>query len=124
MTENSVGFLSKSQRLSTKVYINLGFSGSAKAEDEIAEYIKSLDMSVFVYDYDHNSPTLQHLEATHQRMFQTIRRHNPELPIIILSRPKYRLGNADKKRLTVIKKHTPMPFLPEIKTPILWTAPH
>lgn len=85
-------------------YINLGFSGSAMGEDEIAEYIKGLDMSVFVYDYEHNAPTLQHLEDTHQRMFQTIRKHNPELPIVILSRPQYKLNNAGKQRLTVIRK--------------------
>ena len=30
-------------------HINLGFSGSARGEDAIAEYISGLDMSVFVY---------------------------------------------------------------------------
>lgn len=85
-------------------YINLGFSGSAKAEDAIAEYIKGLDMSVFVYDYDYNAPTLQHLEDTHQKMFQTIRKHNPELPIVILSRPSYKLSEVAQKRLAVICK--------------------
>jgi len=85
-------------------YTNLGFSGSALAEDEIAEYIKGLDMSVFVYDYDHNSPTLQHLKDTHQKMFQTIRNHNPELPIVILTRPRYNMGGGYQDRLAVIKK--------------------
>lgn len=33
---------------------NLGFAGAAKAEKPIMEYIAGLDMSVFVYDYDHN----------------------------------------------------------------------
>lgn len=85
-------------------YINLGFSGSAKAEEEIAQYIKTLDMSVFVYDYDHNAPSLQHLKDTHQKMFLTIRETNPELPIIILSRPKYKLTDAEKQGLAVIQK--------------------
>ncbi len=85
-------------------YINLGFSGSAKAEDAIAQYIKDLDMSVFVYDYDHNAPTLQHLEDTHQKMFLTIRENNPELPILILARPAYNLNEAEKKRLAIIEK--------------------
>jgi len=40
-------------------YVNLGFSGNAKAEDEMIEYIKKLDMSLFVYDYDHNAPTIE-----------------------------------------------------------------
>lgn len=85
-------------------YINLGFSGNAKAEDAIAQYIKHLDMSVFVYDYDHNAPTLQHLEDTHQKMFLTIRENHPDLPILLLSRPKYSLDEAEKQRLAVIRK--------------------
>ena len=37
--------------------INLGFSGNAKGEEVIARYIASLDMSLFVYDYDYNTPS-------------------------------------------------------------------
>ena len=85
-------------------YINLGFSGSAKAEDVIAQYISNLDASVFVYDYDHNAPTLEHLEKTHRKMFLTIRRKNPDLPILILSRPKYKLTRDEDERLSVIRK--------------------
>ena len=33
-------------------YVNLGFSGNAKGEDNMAEYIVSLSPDVFVYDYD------------------------------------------------------------------------
>ena len=77
-----------SRRLSCD-YINLGFSGVARAEDEIANYIKDLDMSVFVYDYDHNAPTPEHLEKTHERMFKIIREKNPTLPIIMASKPKF-----------------------------------
>ena len=34
-------------------YINLGFSGNAKGELQMAEYISKIDMSAFVYDYDY-----------------------------------------------------------------------
>lgn len=54
-------------------YINLGFSGSALAEDEMIDYINSLDMSVFVYDYDHNAPSAEHLKKTHKKMFDAVR---------------------------------------------------
>lgn len=84
-------------------YINLGFSGNAKAEVEMIEYIKNLDMSLFVYDYDHNAPTVEHLVNTHEKMFKAIRNNNPELPIIIMSRPKYNLTNEEKQRLKIIK---------------------
>lgn len=84
-------------------YINLGFSGSAKGEDEIAEYIKTLDMSVFVYDYDYNAPSTEHLKNTHEKMFKTIRAAKPDLPIIILPRPKYYLTDALCERIGVIE---------------------
>ena len=86
-------------------YINLGFSGSAKAEDSMAEYIKNLDMSVFVYDYDHNAPTIEHLENTHEKFFKTIRKANPELPIIMMSAPIYQLSDSHwRERKEIIKK--------------------
>ncbi|MBQ2810122.1 MAG: SGNH/GDSL hydrolase family protein [Clostridia bacterium] len=84
-------------------YINLGFSGNAMAEDEMASYISSLDMSAFVYDYDHNSPSVEHLMATHEKMFNAIRERHKELPIIIMSRPKYTLTPDEKKRLKIIR---------------------
>jgi len=84
-------------------YVNLGFSGNAKAEDEIAEYISKLDMSVFVYDYDHNAPTNEHLEKTHERMFRIIRKANPDLPIVMMSRPKCYLTQSEELRLEIIR---------------------
>ena len=84
-------------------YINLGFSGNAKGEDEIAEYISGLEMSCFVYDYDHNAPTVEHLQNTHARMFERIRKANPDVPIVMMSRPKFHLTKDEKMRLDVIK---------------------
>ena len=84
-------------------YINLGFSGGAKAEDEMIEYIKNLDMSIFVYDYDHNAPTVEHLEKTHEKMFKAIRETNPLLPVIIMSRPKHFLNEEEKIRRKIIE---------------------
>ncbi len=85
-------------------YVNLGFSGNAKAEDEIIEYIKNLDMSVFVYDYDHNAPTVEHLENTHEKMFKAIREARPDIPIIIMPRPKHILSDVEKERHNIVEK--------------------
>lgn len=84
-------------------YLNLGFSGNAKAEDKMIDYIKNLKMSVFVYDYDHNAPNIDYLEKTHKNGFDKIRNANPNLPIIIMSRPKYYLNNEEDKRFKIIK---------------------
>ncbi|MBR5543783.1 MAG: SGNH/GDSL hydrolase family protein [Oscillospiraceae bacterium] len=76
-------------------FINLGFSGVARAEETIMNYIASLPMSVFVYDYDHNAPTLEHLVETHERGYKIVREKNPSLPIIFVSAPR---GDAYSKR--------------------------
>ena len=84
-------------------YVNLGFSGNARAEKEISDYIKSLSMSVFVYDYDHNAPSTEHLQNTHERMFLEIRDKHPTLPVVMMSRPKLYLSKEELARLEIIK---------------------
>ena len=85
-------------------FINLGFSGSCRGEEEMAHYIKTLEMSAFVFDYDHNSRTPKYLGETHQKFFNIIREANPNVPILILSRPEPVLtGNAQISR-DVIEK--------------------
>lgn len=85
-------------------YINLGFSGSAYAEEAIIDYIASLDMSVFVCDYDHNAKTLEYLEATHMPIYRKIRAKNPELPIIFMTRPNSTFSENRLMRREIIKK--------------------
>lgn len=85
-------------------HINLGFSGSAMAEKEIAEYISKIPMSVFVYDYDHNAPTAEYLAATHGKMFEIIRKSNTDVPIVMLTRPKVHLNRDEIKRMEIVKE--------------------
>ena len=67
--------------------VNLGFSGNAKAELPIMNYLASLEMSLFVYDYDHNAPNPEYLAETHKRGFDIMRAAHPDIPIILISRP-------------------------------------
>lgn len=85
-------------------HINLGFSGSAKGETEIAEYIAGLDMSAFVLDYDHNAPSWQHLKETHEPFYKIVREANPILPIIMMGRPCITNEGSRLERLEVIKR--------------------
>lgn len=85
-------------------FVNLGFSGSAKGEEPIAKYVSGLDMSLFVYDYDHNAPNVPHLEATHEKMFNMVRGAHPDIPIIMLTRPKIYLNEDEKGRLETVKR--------------------
>lgn len=70
-------------------YRNFGFCAAAKGEPEMARYLASLSMSVFVCDYDHNAPDLAHLEATHHPFYQTIREKNPDVPYLMVTKPDY-----------------------------------
>ena len=65
--------------------VNLGFSGCGKGEIAVAKAIGGLKLSAFVMDYDHNAPSPEHLEATHEPFFRAVREAQPDLPIVILS---------------------------------------
>jgi hypothetical protein len=69
--------------------INWGFSGSGRGEPVMAQTIAGLDLGVFVFDYDHNAPTPEHLEKTHALFFHTIRKAQPKLPVVFVSRPDF-----------------------------------
>ena len=83
---------------------NLGFGGSARGEAVMAEYIAGMEMSAFVLDYDHNAPTVEHLERTHEPFFNTVREKHPDIPIVMLSRPYDLNTDGLKKRYEVVKK--------------------
>ena len=84
--------------------ISLGFSGSAKGEPAMAEAIAELDLAAFVYDYDYNAPTPEHLAKTHEKFFRIIRAKHPELPIVILSKINSPTSNSTVKRRNIIRK--------------------
>ncbi|MEE0945409.1 MAG: SGNH/GDSL hydrolase family protein [Acutalibacteraceae bacterium] len=87
--------------------LNFGFSGSAKGESTLAEYFAGIDMSVFVLDYDHNAPDVQHLKNTHYAFYEIIRKAKPELPIIFVTKPDAKTHTEEKAlvRKDVIMKN-------------------
>ena len=85
-------------------YINLGFSGSCRGEEQMAEYIAGLEMSVFVYDYDHNAPNAVMLGETHEKFFKRFRLLQPDTPVIMMSMPKYYLTSGEKNRRGHVKQ--------------------
>lgn len=85
-------------------FINLGFSGSCHAEDSMAQYISTLDMSVLVYDYDHNASSVKELEETHEKFFKAVRKNQPELPIVMVSVASRYYGDTTEARKAVIKR--------------------
>lgn len=80
-------FVSRISRNLDCDFVNLGFSGSAKGEVEMAQYISRLPMSMFVMDYDHNSPNAAHLREHHEPFFLKFREGNSTVPVLMVSRP-------------------------------------
>ncbi len=84
-------------------FINLGFSGSAKGEREMAEYIADLTMAAFVCDYDYNADTVEELEATHSAFVKVIRQKQPNLPIILVTKPQFYSDAETVRRVEIIR---------------------
>lgn len=83
-------------------HINLGFSGAAKAEDAMIEYLAGLDAGIFVLDYDHNAPTVEHLQATHEKLFKAFRAAHPDTPVVMVTRPNAHMNEDDILRRNVV----------------------
>ena len=77
-----------SRMLDTDI-LNFGFSGSAMGEPVMAEYLSSFDPSVFVFDYDHNAPSYEHLRKTHYPFYKVFRDAHPTTPIILMTMPGF-----------------------------------
>lgn len=68
-------------------FINLGFAGACKGEKVMADYLATIPSSVFVLDYDHNSPNPEFLNETHYGVYKTYREKHPDTPIVLVTRP-------------------------------------
>ncbi len=73
-------------------FICLGFSGNAHGELAMADYIASLELSVFVMDYDHND-NADALMLHHEPFYKRYREKRPSTPIIFVTAPDF---DADK----------------------------
>ena len=89
-----------SRRLGTN-FINLGFSSGCLAEPLMIDYLSGLDMSIFVYDYDHNAQTYEMLERSHEAGYKKFREGNPSVPIIMITSAD--ISTDREKRINVIR---------------------
>lgn len=83
-------------------HINLGFSGNAKGEKAIVEYMATLDVSVFVCAYDYNAPNADYLRETHLPIYEIYREKNPDTPIIFVSAPRVTMSDDQIKRRQIV----------------------
>lgn len=87
-------------------YTVLGFSGNAKAEDAMIEYLKNFECDLFVCDYDHNAPDVEYLAATHEKLYKKFK-ENPahaNVPVIFLSAPDGLRMERGDERFAVVEQ--------------------
>lgn len=70
-------------------FINLGFSGNAKGEPNMADYLATLKSSIMVLDYDFNAPSVEWLQETHYPLYKKIRSAQRDVPIVFMTRPNF-----------------------------------
>ncbi len=85
-------------------HVNLGFSGSAKGDIPLADYIAGMKMSAFVMDYDYNADSPEHLSSTHEPFFKRIRNAHPHIPMIIISAPCMPCDRLLAERREIVRK--------------------
>ena len=83
-------------------YTCLGFSGAAKGEDAIVDYMSTLPMCAFVSDYDHNAPNPEHLRKTHHNVYLKIRDKHPDIPYFMVTRPNFYFNEDNITRRDVV----------------------
>jgi lysophospholipase L1-like esterase len=88
-------------------FINLGFSGSGRAEKSIVDYMATLDMLAFVSDYDYNAKNAEELNERHLSLYKTIREAHPDIPYIMITRPNtlYKPEDAYDRRDVVVNTY-------------------
>ena len=82
-----ISYVARIARRLKSDFINLGFAGACKGETVMAEYLATISSSVFVLDYDHNSPNPEFLAETHYGVYKKYREKHPDTPIVLVTRP-------------------------------------
>lgn len=97
VTRPGMAFTSIISRELDREVFNLGFSGNAKLDMEIAEYMASVtDPGVFVLDYAPNCKA-DLIEAKAEEFFRILRDAHPDVSVIIVEPPYYPYKDFDRK---------------------------
>lgn len=91
-----MAYPAKLSRLSGINFINLGFSGSAKMEPEVADMVASVDADAYILDCVPNTNAELIKERT-AYLVNTIRKKHPKAPIIVMQSVIRERGYVDKK---------------------------
>ncbi|WP_349946255.1 SGNH/GDSL hydrolase family protein [Lacrimispora sp. BS-2] len=86
--------------------VNMGFSESAKGEEELINYIASINSKVIIMEYDHNV-TVEELKKTHYNVYEIFRKYNQNSLIIMMTRFSGGLSitlSEERQRIAIVKE--------------------
>ncbi len=89
-----------------RTVINMGFSESAKGEEELIQYLSALRPEVCIMEYDHNV-SADELRRTHKKVYSIFRQGNKASLIIMMSRFSGGLSishSEEQERIDIIKE--------------------
>lgn len=81
--------------------LNLGFSGNCAREPIMADYLATLDPSIFIYGEGNNEFGYEQYERTHYNVYETFRKAHSETPFIFATSPRH-VGGGDKRIRKII----------------------
>ena len=102
----SLSYTNLIARKLNRTIINMGFSESAKGEEELIRYLSTLNPSVCIIEYDHNASE-DELRLTHKSVYNIFRERNKDCLIIIMSRFSGGLSISqaeEQRRIDIIKE--------------------
>ena len=85
-------------------YINLGFSGHGNAENEIIDYMSSIDGSLYAYDYNLYDDRPHRILPPHYSVYERIRKKRPNTPILFYDKPFYEYDTTYERRRKIIRE--------------------
>lgn len=96
-------FVSMIARWLDSDYINLGFSGCGNAEQEMLDYIKSIDASVYAYDYNLYNSRPKRVLPPHYDIYKQIRTARPDSAILLYDKPFYEGDSTYERRSALVR---------------------
>lgn len=83
---------------------NFGFSGAARGETAMAEFLASVGCSLMVMDYDHNADSAAFLAQTHSAFYGAFRRLAPQVPVLFVTKPDVEQDGAAAQRRRIVRE--------------------
>ncbi len=80
--------------------VNLGFSGNAQGEPELAHLISQIEKpALLVLDYEVNTPSTERLRESLPEFIRIYRSRHPEVPILVITQIRLPIEDFDENRL-------------------------